>query len=96
MVRNIADKIISVVSRADGSPSAEREYCLVCDAALLDSDLYRRYNICPQCRFHYSLTARERIETLADLGSFKETNRTITSLDPLSFSSRMSSRQSVF
>lgn len=96
MVRNIADMLISAVSRADASPSPEREDCLVCDEVLNDSDLYRRYNICPRCRFHYSLTARERIETLADLGSFKETNRTLTSLDPLSFSSRMSYRQSVF
>ncbi len=66
------------------SPSRDR--CLVCDYELGEDPLYKRYRICPQCRFHYSLTARERIELLADERSFKETNRNLVSLDPLSFS----------
>ncbi len=97
MVRNIADMLSSVMSRTHSeAETVVREFCLVCDESLVNSDLYQRYNICPRCRFHYSLTARERIEALADPGSFKEINRTVTSLDPLSFSSRTSYRQSVF
>ena len=97
MVRNIADMLSSVMSRTDpDEETAAREICLVCDESLVDSDLYQRHNVCPRCRFHYSFTARERIDTLADPGSFKEINRTVTSLDPLSFSSRTSYRQSVF
>lgn len=97
MVRNIADMLSSVMSRTDpDEQTAVRETCLVCDESLVDSDLYQRHNVCPRCRFHYSFTARERIDTLADPGSFKEINRTVTSLDPLSFSSRTSYRQSVF
>ena len=97
MVRNIADMLSSVMSRTDpDEETAVRETCLVCDESLVDSELYQRHNVCPRCRFHYSFTARERIETLADPGSFKEINRTVTSLDPLSFSSRTSYRQSVF
>ena len=97
MVRNIADMLSSVMSRTDpDEETAAREFCLVCDEALVDSELYQRHNVCPRCRFHYSFTARERIDTLADPGSFKEINRTVTSLDPLSFSSRTSYRQSVF
>lgn len=85
------------MSRTDpDEETATREFCLVCDESLVDSDLYQRHNVCPRCRFHYSFTARERIDTLADPGSFKEINRTVTSLDPLSFSSRTSYRQSVF
>lgn len=87
----------SVVKRTDGAEEVvQREFCLVCDASLVDSELYERYNVCPRCRFHYSVSARERIDSLADLGSFKEINRTVTSLDPLSFSSRTSYKQSVF
>ncbi len=97
MVRNIADMLSSVMSRTDpDAETAVRETCLVCDESLVDSELYQRHNVCPRCRFHYSFTARERIDTLADPGSFKEINRTVTSLDPLSFSSRTSYRQSVF
>jgi acetyl-CoA carboxylase carboxyl transferase subunit beta len=42
------------------------------------------------------MTARERIESLADPESFKETNRSLISLDPLSFSSRGSYKQRIF
>lgn len=97
MVRNISDLLSSVVRRTNVVEEfVEREFCLVCDASLVDSELYEQYNVCPRCRFHYSVPARERIESLADPGSFKEINRTVTSLDPLSFSSRTSYKNSVF
>ena len=97
MVRNISDMPSSVVRRTDHEEEVvKREFCLVCDASLVDSELYDRYNVCPRCRFHYSVSARERIDSLADPGSFKEINRAVTSLDPLSFSSRTSYKQRVF
>ena len=70
--------------------SVVRDRCLVCEEDIGSSESYLTYRVCPQCRFHYSLTARERIELLVDQGKFKETNRFITSLDPLSFPSRSS------
>ena len=42
------------------------------------------------------MTARERINSLADPESFRETNQSITSLDPLSFSSRIPYKQRIF
>ena len=68
--------------------SVLRDHCLVCEEAISESPQYLEYRLCPHCRFHYSLTARERIDLLSDRGSFRETNRSITSLSPLSFSSR--------
>lgn len=76
--------------------ASNRESCLVCGTKLLNLELYIRYRLCPTCRFHYSMTARDRIDSLVDAGSFKETNRSVISLDPLSFSSRTSYRQKVF
>ncbi|MCI0810905.1 MAG: acetyl-CoA carboxylase carboxyl transferase subunit beta, partial [Chloroflexi bacterium] len=46
------------------------------------------YRVCPYCRFHYTVTARERIELLADKGTFKETSKYVSSVEPLSFSRR--------
>jgi len=66
----------------------EEEYCLYCGIDLSESDLYHRYRVCPECRFHHSLSARERLDILADPGSYKEAHRFMTSLDPLSFSTR--------
>jgi acetyl-CoA carboxylase carboxyl transferase subunit beta len=46
------------------------------------------YRVCPFCRFHYTLSARQRIELLADKKSFKESHKYLSSVAPLSFSSR--------
>src|SRR4030042_4468064 len=73
-----------------------RERCLVCGADLSASELYKRYRVCDSCRFHYSLSARERIDLLVDAGSFNETNRSLVSLDPLSFSDKVSYRRRIF
>lgn len=63
------------------------EQCLDCGADLAHEPVYRRYRVCPVCRHHYNLSAQQRIQLLADVGTFKETNATLISLDPLSFSS---------
>ena len=98
MVRNLTGLLGSVVRRGkDGGQAVmTRDTCLVCDADLSDSGLYADYRVCHLCRFHYSMTARERIASLADSGTFRETNRSIISLDPLSFSSRVSYRDRLF
>ena len=81
---------------AKGSEASERETCLFCNSTLKDNVAYGRHRVCPQCHFHYSVTARERVQQLADPGSFKETHRSLISLDPLSFSSQVSYRRRLF
>ena len=75
---------------------AEVENCLHCGMDLSSSELFQRYGLCPGCRFHYILPAGERIELLADEGSFKEVNRSLASLDPLSFSGEASYKKRIF
>ena len=98
MVRNLTGLLDSVVNRRQTEEviPAARDTCLVCEIRLVDQELYLRHRVCPGCRFHYSLTARERIDSLADPHTFRETNRSIVSLDPLSFSSRVSYKQRIF
>ena len=91
-MRNLSQLLVHLLKRGttlDRSYlSVLRDHCLVCEEPISDSPLYVKYRICPHCRFHYSLTARERIELVVDKGSYRETNRSIASLNPLSFSSR--------
>ena len=98
MVRNLTDRLSSVIKRDRSEEKAirTRDTCLVCDASLVDSQIYDQYRVCHVCRFHYSMTARERIDSLADPETFQETNRSLISLDPLSFSSRVSYKQRIF
>ena len=68
----------------------ELSACLVCGSGLGDSELFQRIRVCPQCGFHYNISARSRIDSLVDPGSFEESHRWITSIDPLVFSPRVS------
>ena len=97
MAQNITDLVGSVIGNRNGKSEPHiREICLVCSQSMAFSDLYARLRVCPICRFHYSMTARERIASLVDAESFQEINRSVTSLDPLSFSSRGSYKQRIF
>ena len=96
-MRNFSGIVSSVMSGRNGHTEPPiREICLVCDQSMALSDLYATLRVCPICRFHYSMNARERIDSLADAESFHEINRSVSSLDPLSFSSRGSYKQRIF
>ena len=91
-LRNLASFLVHLFGR-DGD--LERAYlsvihdrCLLCEEPVSESTAYLTYRVCPFCRFHYSLTARERIELLADKGTFKESHKYLSSVAPLSFSRR--------
>ena len=93
-MRNLTDLLVHFLRKSTSLNhvylSMPRDHCLVCEENVGESPSYMHYRVCPTCRFHYSLTARERIELLVDRGSFREINRSIASLEPLTFSSRSS------
>ena len=98
MARNLSNLLSFFIHRGERQAreheaTEARERCLACDSYIAEEQLYLTYRICPKCRFHYALAARERIGLLADEGSFKETNRSLISLDPLSFSSRIAYKE---
>jgi acetyl-CoA carboxylase carboxyl transferase subunit beta len=59
--------------------------CPSCDAMLHQLDLKQNLNVCPPCGHHFLMGSRERIENLADPGSFEETNADMVSANPLGF-----------
>jgi len=71
------------------------ESCLNCGADLTSAEAYQRYRVCPECDFHYVLPAYERIDTLADKGTFQEINRSLASLDPLPFKGESSYKKRI-
>ena len=46
--------------------------CEKCGQPIYEKDLRARFNVCPNCEFHYPLSAPERIRLLTDAGSFEE------------------------
>lgn len=71
------------------------EQCLSCGADLEGSRSYERFRVCHSCGFHFHLSARERLATLLDVGSFHEDDRGVTNIDPLSFSDKRAYRSRV-
>ncbi|MSQ26039.1 MAG: acetyl-CoA carboxylase carboxyl transferase subunit beta [Dehalococcoidia bacterium] len=67
--------------------------CLDCGAELGNSPLYKRYRVCPRCRFHYHLPARQRLELVTDPGTLQETNPALVPTDPLGFADRVPYRE---
>ena len=59
--------------------------CPSCGSHYRDDELERNQGVCPQCGHHFPLSARERIEQLADAGSFAEEDGELRSSDPLGF-----------
>jgi len=59
--------------------------CAACNQIIDAKQLEETLNTCPKCKFHFKMSARERIKLLLDDGSFVEMDDTLTPQDPLTF-----------
>jgi len=66
-------------------PSGLWVKCDGCGEMIYSKELENNLKVCPKCEHHFPMTARERIASLADAGSFQETNADMTSVDVLNF-----------
>jgi len=66
-------------------PSHLWTQCPSCAEMLFNKQLARNLNVCTKCGHHFRMGARDRIELLADKGSFVEQDAALTSGDPLAF-----------
>lgn len=64
-------------------PAVKR--CPGCGNRIMEEELDANLKVCPQCDYHYPLSAGERIWMIADEGSFTEIDRGLTSVDPIAF-----------
>ena len=46
--------------------------CFKCNGDLASSEYYKRFKICSHCNFHFHMSARDRIDSVVDKGTFKE------------------------
>ncbi len=59
--------------------------CRQCGQTIYEKELSARFNVCPNCEFHYPLPARLRVRLLTDPGSFEEIDGDVSASDPLGF-----------
>lgn len=59
--------------------------CESCKEVLPVRELSSNLEVCPNCGYHYRMSATKRLNSLVDMGSFKEINARLVSLNPLKF-----------
>lgn len=59
--------------------------CPSCKHEYTKDFIKKRLRVCPDCGFHMTVSARERVKQLADKGTFKEHNSGMSTEDPLRF-----------
>jgi acetyl-CoA carboxylase carboxyl transferase subunit beta len=64
--------------------------CPDCGKMLFRKVVEEALNVCPECQYHFRLSARQRIEQLVDPGSFEEMFADIEPADPLKFQDKKS------
>ncbi len=59
--------------------------CPECGSTNYRKELDNNFKVCPKCKYHFPLTARERIDLLVEPGTFHELDSGVMSTDPLRF-----------
>jgi acetyl-CoA carboxylase carboxyl transferase subunit beta len=73
------------------TPLTTEEYCALwktcfqCRELLYTRDLRQNLDVCPKCQYHFRVGAEQRVEQIADPGSFAELDANLVSADPLGF-----------
>jgi acetyl-CoA carboxylase carboxyl transferase subunit beta len=67
--------------------------CPSCKSTIFRKEAEERLNVCPQCDYHFYISARDRLRHLLDADSFEEWFTELRSLDPLEFEDRIPYRE---
>ena len=62
--------------------------CPGCQATIFRKEANRRLGTCPECNYHWTISAQERIEQILDKGTFEEWDADLIAGDPLEFCDR--------
>ena len=69
--------------------------CTVCRAIIFKREVERNLKVCPKCSYHFPMTIEERVELLADSGTFQEWDDDLVPGDPLEFEDTLPYRMRV-
>lgn len=64
--------------------------CPGCGNSIYRKELEKNLNVCPKCRYHNYVSARERMSQLLDEGTFEAYDEHVLPTDPLRFSDKKS------
>ncbi len=68
-----------------GVPEGLWQRCPGCQQTIFRKEAERRQGVCPECDYHWYVTAANRVEQVLDEGTFEEWDAELEPVDPLSF-----------
>jgi acetyl-CoA carboxylase carboxyl transferase subunit beta len=69
--------------------------CPACGAISFYKEVQKQNNTCPKCGYHFRMSAKDRINLLADEGTFIEYDQNLKPNDPLSFVDKKSYKKRI-
>ncbi|MEH7121294.1 acetyl-CoA carboxylase, carboxyltransferase subunit beta [Neobacillus vireti] len=66
-------------------PEGIMSKCPSCKKIMYTKELVKNAKVCLHCSYHFQMTAKERIDSFMDEGSFVELNEEMISVNPLNF-----------
>ena len=75
-----------------GVPEGLWKRCPGCRATIFRKEAEKRLGVCPECDYHWYVSARDRIQQLMDEGTFEEWDAELEPVDVLSFSDKKAYR----
>lgn len=84
----LEDGVFETGAKAEKKPSVPDALCLkchACKAVLFWEELKENNSLCPRCGAYFRMSARERLKSVCDEGSFTELFTEVASGDPLGF-----------
>jgi acetyl-CoA carboxylase carboxyl transferase subunit beta len=83
---------MGIFSKPPFNPGSRREFpeglwqkCPSCSEMIHNLELVQNFRVCPKCDYHFTQSARERLEMLLDPGTFEEHDAGMISVDTLKF-----------
>ncbi len=84
------DQFVGKVSQDPDESDGLWVKCSECGQVAYRKDLILNFNVCSNCSHHNRINSDERINIIADKGSFKEFDESLSPTDPLKFKDRRS------
>ncbi len=76
-----------------GVPAGLWKRCPGCEATIFRKEAEKRLGVCPECDYHWYVSARERIRQLFDEGTFEEWDAELEPVDALDFVDKIPYRE---
>lgn len=92
------NELFKMVRREQPNKSEKPTHWIKCDscgAIMYYKEVVAQQYVCPKCGFHMKISAQERIDMIADEGTFIEFDRNLEPTDPLHFVDSKSYRKRI-